>query len=551
MKKKPIQSIALVFFALLSACDTSYFEEKEIEDLDLNLKIKLPIGSVTYTMSELLRELEIDDFEEDANNNLFFVHRDTLSKENETIIDTSIPEIAVSQSMQINEVDFPADISFPYPAPSIGFEPTVSDTLVHPLEIDQKLTAANFDGGKVTLEFSGSGDFTADITVKIPSLINKTNNATYSSTLNFPLDDEILINLEDYNADFTHDGVTNEATTNRFVVQLTTTFAYAFGDQIRESDRISCTTTLSNPSTEVVFGDFEQKNFALDTQTIDLDFFENLSQGNLHLANPTLKLKTTSDLGFPIGIDLSTVVAKNGSTSQTLSYEGEGTPKQANLWIVQGVAAYQGAAQISESTLDTDNSNIDALLNLKPTEIEFKLEGRLNPENQTPNENFYVQNSGDLNVALEVKIPLQLSLEDLVFEETFEDLDTGEIDQINGLKIFLNIENGLPISGEFEIECFDANAQEISLSDQGPFNFGAATVDLDGNSSGANATTIELNLSESDMDQLKNVDKIHTKITLNTPSNTQPVNLIGTNSIVASLYSTININTNELQNNEN
>ena len=89
---------------------------------------------------------------------------------------------------------------------------------------------------------------------------------------------------------------------------------------IAVTDKISVAAKMTNTTAQVVYGDFKQTIFGVNSETILFDFFNDFADGKITFNNPIMTLTASSKYGFPIGIDLSAIEAQNGAVTKKLTY---------------------------------------------------------------------------------------------------------------------------------------------------------------------------------------------------------------------------------------
>lgn len=546
------KKLLLLCTILISSCGISYFDN-EIE-LKWDGDVKMPIGSINYTLSDLFQELDVNDINENSEGNLSLKYIESISGDENTTFNVVIEDL--STSLEIKSPLTPAifdaaGVSSPHiielaeiapgvPNPLIRTE-KLSEQEVYKFELSRDLEGASFNGGELTLNIVSTFSVDINMTIEIPSLTTKSVNATTYQTTQIIKDTEtqLKIPLENYNIDFTHNGINFEQATNNIVINFIAEFDFKLGDTVKDNDKISLSANLTGAKTEVIYGDFKQESFSFSSESLFIDFFDNFGQGNVRFANPKMKISASNGYGFPVGVNLSKIKAKNNTSSLNLRYDGD--QNQEDIMIFDGIKTYSSTAdsQITERIIDNTNSNFSDLLSLKPKEIELNIIGNANPINSIPNSNFYAPINNGFQAKIEIDVPLKVKFENIILTKSIEFNNGEDIEDIENFILVLNTENGIPLSGRLEV-IFLNNNLELNVS-KSFVTFDAADIDSNGKSEGYKSTSTEITFSENDLEKIKTATTIDLKCTLNSPDDKNEVTLLGPNDLVVKLATKANI----------
>lgn len=527
---------------LFSSCDISYLD-KEIEDPTLEGSIKMPIGFINYSLSEVFDKLGSDGLSPTSTEEFSFNYTKTITGENNIAFNVEVAGFTADGTIT-NPIDDATLATFgevsPYtitpeilpgvPNPVIDIF-TLQSQVIYDLDLSQEITDIAFKGGNLDIiSTTGLNNQTkTTITVTIPSLKKKSDGSVYEGTweINNNIVETISIPLNDYNADLTDDGTGTGNTINKMVVNVEASITYAAGDIIRTEDTIDYEVQFSDISYDVIEGDFKQEPFSLSSQTIDLgEFSDNFSDGNVTFDNTQMTINISNDYGFPIGIDLSSVEAIGTNSPVNLTYTPADPSWPNNIIIIDGVPNFGADAVVSNITLDNDNSNIGSLLESKPTSIKFDLSGISNPiDDGITNTNFYASSNNGFEAEVSIgfdKVNLNKEI-DFNRDEDFEELQK--------IKIVTSVENKIPLTGDLILE-FKNSADEIIHTES--FNaFNAANIDpSSGESDGvAVLSNFEINLDKNEINSLINTEKINIKVTLQLPNGESSVTVKGSDEL--------------------
>ena len=526
---------------LFSSCDISYLD-KEIEDPTLEGSIKIPIGFINYTLSEVFDKLGSDGLSPTSVEDFSFNYTQTFTGENNAAFNVEVDDFTTAGNIE-NPID-DADLSVigessPYTIaqeispgiinPLIGTYNEVSQ-IIYDLNLSQEITDIAFAGGILNINFNSTVNNTnIAVTIEIPSLTKKSDGSEYTGSANITGKNEetISIDLNDYNADLTNDGTGTGNTNNKMVLNVNASLTYAAGDIIDTNDVISFGATFSSISYDVIEGDFKQEPFNISSETIDLsDFFDNFNEGNITFDNTKMTINISNDYGFPIGIDLSSVEAISTNSSVNLNYTGT-DPSLPNTIIIDGVPNFGDDEVVSNITLDNDNSNIGSLLESNPTSIVFNLSAISNPiDDGIINENFYASSNNGFEAELLIDFDSVNLNKEIVFNPD-EDLEN-----FKNIKIVTSVENKIPLTGNLLLEFKNSANQIIHTESLNAFN--SANLDpSSGQSDGvAVLSNFEINLNENEINSISNTEKINIKVTLQLPDGESSVMIKGSDELI-------------------
>ena len=536
MKKKKLY-LTLLFIGLIISCDVSYLD-KEIDDISWNGSVKIPAGFINYNLSEIFEDLGSSDLEPTSTEEFSFNYTETFSGENNDTFNVDIDDTSIESSIESPiTADDLATIgeNFPYTItqeiapgitnPLIGTY-SISDQKTHDLNLTQELTGVEFNSGTMLIAFKSTVDANMEIIVTIPSFTKKSDQSIYTETISISgrSNENILLDLSAYNADLTNDGTGTGKTTNIIFINLDASLTFAVGNNTDANDAISYEALIENIGYDVTYGDFKQESFNISSNTIDLgDFFDNFSGGDVAFDNVEMAINVTNDYGFPISMNLSSVKAVNANSSINLNYTG--STSLPNTIIIEGVENFGDDEKETNTLLNNANSNITALLESKPTSIEFDISGKANPiDDGNPNNNFFAAVNNGFNAEVSINFD-KVSLEKEIEFSGGEDLNDFEY-----IKLLVNVENKTPLTGDILLEFKNSNGQVIHTESINAFQ--AANVNTSGESDGVGILSdFEIEIDQNEINQIVDTDKINVRVTLALPTGRNSVMIKGSDAI--------------------
>lgn len=249
----------------------------------------------------------------------------------------------------------------------------------------------------------------------------------------------------------------------------------------------------------------------------NLSILQNLSAG-LYLADPRIKLYSTSNIGLPVEIEADLIgIGKNGNF--------------VNMELAP--FNFSGAPNIGTYVTDTfyinkNTSNIDNFIAAVPNEIIYSGSIIMNPAGETSTDNFITQD-GELIVGMEIDLPLELKTKNLTIEQTLYDIDFGvdknDVDFVEELSIGFRIENGFPLEADLYFYFLDSTGTLIDSTNIELFD--PAQVDASGKVIAPAKSDRFFNFTKGDIQNILKSDDIKIKVVLNTSNNgTQVVKLL-------------------------
>ncbi|MDE5639165.1 MAG: hypothetical protein K2I47_05150, partial [Odoribacter sp.] len=205
---------------------------------------------------------------------------------------------------------------------------------------------------------------------------------------------------------------------------------------------------------------------------MDVEFWDNFD-GSFNFANPKVDLTVRNQgLGVPVQMDMDFVAYGENGKSVLLTPKNNYKPEFEG-WIPDG------GEVVETQSYDTTNSNIAELLSLPPKEkITYGGKIIVSPDSTHSS---VILNTGSASVDAYVEIPLYLSVKNLLFRDTIDDINISDADKIKEAQIIVRANNQIPLglgSGHLylldkEKNCIDSVKIERFLD--------APEIDADGN----------------------------------------------------------------------
>ena len=537
MKKIKFTDIVFIVILLpaIQACDLSYLD-KDIEDFDTEASFAIPVGNITYTVDELLNEIDAEIVEIKENNEgiVSFVYLDTLAS------------VTAVNAIEIPDQRFPSQDYNPgidIPSPGSFINETLILDQIPPFIFslsgsnDEEFNEIVFSGGNLQLTVQSTfTDVDIDLTLTLNSLKSKTDDTSYEVTtsINGATSEIIDIDLTDFWADLTDDG-NGGSTTNTLLLTVSGSIDLEVGDTITPEQKLSFSLGMTNLQFEAIYGDLKNQTINSESLTIDFDVFEGFGTGTLLFADPTLRLIVDNSFGFPLGIDFGNIAASNASETKFLMGAITDTPQ-----IINGpTLAQEGQTVRDFITIENTNSNIVDLLALKPSQFTVDISATSNP-NGGSNQNFSL-NTSALSAYVEVNMPLDVVFENIEFEQELDNFNGADFEYLGETTLNIHTINTIPLGGTLEMVFYNDNS--IVHTTTKLVVFAAAPVDTNGISTGVTENTASFDIKG---DDIKTATRAVLKLKLNTTnaSSNSPVKLLAANTLDISFPTDVSIDSN-------
>ncbi len=517
MRLKKIRHFILILglATLFNACNLEYFDNAEFQDFVWDPTLAVPVGEISYTVSDLFEELN------DPNA--------AISTNTENVVSLLYVEELSAQDasafLAVRDQGFAGQLNSGIDSPNspVATNINVNETFAYDLSLNagEEFDSIFFSGGNFELALNSGIQSEVSFTLTFQSLkdINTdaplvVNGVLSPASPSFNFDSP----LSTYKGVFTDDGL-GGLTTNKVLVDLEYNIAIEVGDNLTANDGLDFNMSFTNPVFNQIFGFVGREQLDINSQSIDLDFFNSFGDGAIRFADPKFTFSFDNSFGFPIGIDFRNVAATN-SDGEVLNLTG---PVTESVQVIGAPLPVQiGQSVKTDIVLEVANSNIDALVSHKPTRMTFDVVAEPNPITGPVQGNFLDANSF-LDVDIEVEIPLHIGIESLTAEESMN-FDNGEdLDQVKSVMLRLIIDNNIPMGGNVEMVFRNGTGPVYTITDRALFS--GAAVGGDGRTTEVTQTITDVVLDEAAVRAIQNATTILVRATLSTTGATSGENV--------------------------
>ncbi|WP_068472454.1 hypothetical protein [Saccharicrinis aurantiacus] len=492
MKRQLISKVLAIcaILTVYSSCNLDDFDLEKMADPSFNLGLKAPIASGSYTMGQIIDNIDDPD-------SLIIVDNEGLFRI--SYVDDNIFTFHAFELVNIPSILTPNDFEIGIndlvgtSLPDGGVYITIKDAEPFIEEKEHTVDVGN-EGNDEDIFLSemiiGSSDFIVKLTTSINSPMSAVitldncykNGVPVTCTLT-DSEPTKTISLAGSTIDFTQSNKENLLLYSTSVRLEDNDNAY-----IESTDWVNINLTLTDIHPEYIEGDFGQKTIDIDPEVLDFtsEIFESLG-GNIILENPIFKLNISNSIGVPSAVDFQLSADTKDETSVLLN------PSNINIEIPSEV----GENTTVENIIDRTNSDIIEFVSSLPVDsikyfgdIEMNKEGRVNTN--------FVTDESMISIDLEMDLPLEITVESMGIQDTIP-MDALDMEvSLDNTSLWINANNSIPLTISSEIIFIDTDnkalSRRIKLTD-----FAAAKADKNGNTIEAVNSEIQIELSADDM----------------------------------------------------
>ncbi|MEM7298259.1 MAG: hypothetical protein AAF391_08340 [Bacteroidota bacterium] len=487
MLKTCFRWIIVLSVIFIGGCDFSSIELDKVKGPTLNNSFAFNIGNIKYTVSELVEDLEDERLEVVEGDDLLltFVYLDTT-------VFSDIDEFVILDDIRNVERYSPFDISIPAQTTETEIVlPTREFSFTFDPEGGEAIDSTFFKEG--TLEYTLTSDFNAQIDYTF-TLRDVQDRDNIPVTFNSVLPQGQTNNSESIPLVGLKNVSRRIGGSNIFNVDLDLTFTIPAGTPINAGDEISVELIFDDPRFYSVFGDFGMDPVDVQEDSIEIDVFEEFNNGGLFLGSPSITMEFENKFGVELGVDLNGVKSVDSDNSEIAL---TGDVVNSSQFVDAPNSTILGQSVISFLTIDTNNSNIDDLLNSTPDRLVFSVIANPNPAG-SDNEINYLFDSSFLEIRSSMEIPLDLRMDG--FSKDFDiSISGSDLEDADSLIINARVVNEIPFNGTLNLSFRNDDGNEIYvLNDIAIIE--SPSIGSDGRTIGAQESISPIRLNEEGID---------------------------------------------------
>lgn len=209
-------------------------------------------------------------------------------------------------------------------------------------------------------------------------------------------------------------------------------------------------------------GWFDQFVLDFETDTIELDLFQNWKSGAVYLDDPKAMFSFNNSIGIPFSASLATFDASVDGSGATVIPIDYSNALGDSFAIEYPTSDDVEGAINSIFTLDRDNSNLQNVIKVSPKEVRYDL-NLVAHHAYDLSEAGFISDTSRLVVSTAVELPFTGRIQNVLVVDTLE-LSTkfiGELDDVLAATIEVRTENSLPLEVDLQAYFLDANGAII------------------------------------------------------------------------------------------
>lgn len=470
--------LAILFLGSVIASCSLIDQSDKIIGPDWEPSFAVPVLNTEFSMSDVLTKLDSNSFvQTDAEGLLSIVYENQFSTTSAGPL-FDLPDVLVPMFDTTQQVGFPIE----------------------------GITALGIKQGILNYSFESVDIGTHELVVQIPEASQ--NGVLYEKIVSFNAPGSFAgsLDLSGYDLDLAVGKMTFKY------------FARTTGTKERKQ-LPSFFFEISDLEYDQVNGYTGTKAIELGADSMDLDLFADMGNGEFRFNDPQISLRIDNSYGVPIEVKANDFSIKTETGTISLDHTGLANGIILNYPDLSAV----GTSASTIIDINRENSNLPDLLAAKPVGLVYDLGATLHPEGDSTENGFVLDDSG-FDLGLTIEIPLDLQVNDLSFEQDLG-IEMEQVDQVESAVLTLITDNGFPL--ELVLQAYFLDAQGVvqdSLFDGPSQLLSAASVDQNGRVSESAPLTMDIELSAQRWYYLQNSAEIRVKAKIaSTQDGTVPV----------------------------
>ena len=276
------------------------------------------------------------------------------------------------------------------------------------------------------------------------------------------------------------------------------------------------------------FGDYEI-DLGGDIVDIDLQIFEDFDSG-LILDDPQFIIRVFNSVGVGASINAGLNAFSPNLDNAIFSFNE----------IIESPSTIGGVIEQSW-VYDKNNSTIENIIALPPQQIEYFGSANLNGSS-SGNLNFITSDS-KMTLGVEVDFPMSLNIANISLKDTIVINEIENVNNIESLSLFMNIDNGFPLDTKLDILLRDS-VSNVTFDTLEIANFSSGITDDNGYLIESYFSKNQFNLNNNQIENLSRSNQLVLDVTLNTEEN-KSIKLYSDYEFLVSIGMLINLNLDE------
>lgn len=430
-------------------CEFNSLEFDKVQNPTIDNTFAFNIGSITYTVSELVDDLEDETLEvvEGSDFSMAFIYRDT-SVFSDISSFVAIGEITNTESYSPFDADVPSS-----GAAAVINVPTRNFEFEFNPDGGEQIDSTFFKGG--TLQYTLTSDF--DVQIDYVFTLNDIQNLDSEPVVfNRTLAAGSASDFQSRSLDGLKNVSRRVGSSNIFNVSLDLTFHIPAGKSISAADEMTIKLEFIDSEFSAIFGDFGMDPVEVQKDSILISAFDDFNEGGLTFNEPSITMDFVNTFGVELGIELAGVVAVDADNSTTTL---SGSVVDNRQFVEAPNETQLGQAVSSSFSIDKTNSNIDDLLNTTPNKIVFDVTAIPNVAG-SDNLNNFLFDSSYVEIMSTIEIPLDFRMDG--FSKEFDlSISGSDLEDADSLKINVEVVNEIPFDGILDLAFKDDDGNTL------------------------------------------------------------------------------------------
>lgn len=446
-------SLSVIACFVLFSCVKQKVELDKLESEEIDPSFALPLGEATINLGRVESHFVDDHFEYNASTGLL-----------EYVFPKRLFELYPIDILKFPNPNASASATMPPgtqsafnaggPGNTVSF--SGSQTVTFNAPNGELMDSIIFR--QATLDVNVSSDFphNTSIDVVIPGLtlngavFNQTINLNYGGTV--PIVNNVQFDISGYSFDLTDGGVTDNTADFSFNIQMTSS-----GIPVLGTEQIDFTVDFLMDTIERAYGYFGSYTNILSEDTLEIDFFENLSGGSIHVEDPRIELAVYNTTGVSVHSDFNAVYAPDNSVNINL-----GGPGLTTIPLIVGAATINDTG-ITNHLINNGNTSptLSAIIDEGPGEMIYDASSETNPSGVTQN---FITYQSKVWCDSRLVMPLYGWGNNFEFRDTTKsdiskalDVDSATIENLKTATLRVIADNGLPVEASIQLYFVDSN----------------------------------------------------------------------------------------------
>ncbi len=432
----------MLLFGLLTLAACNKFDD--LEPVNYSAEFAIPLFQTTTSFEELLENFDEDTYVTIAEDNLI-----TLNYKGDITARTSDDLFSVID--QEGNLPFPIlDTVFALPF-----------NIPNSIDLDYGILKS----GKLQWWYESQHDEPITVTVELPNASFEGESFSHTYTHSNGVNGSFfgpIFDLSEYRLEPINDSLYVRYQAYRINTQVNDTLTNFF---MRFED-------FRSSYVEGYLGD---DIYELDRDTIEIEFFDNWTQGDVYFADPKILMTVENSFGFPVRgkANIMDVITVDGDVLELES------PFVDSIDMAYPSLSEVGEVKYTYFSFTPENSNIDIILGSNPIAVDYEMDALPNPDLDTSIRGF-MTDSSFFKVQVEVELPIYGTARGFEAFETF-DVDFSAYDEADEIEFKLIGDNGVPLEVGAQVLFLDDNGGVLdSLFTPSEIILEAAPVDSEG-----------------------------------------------------------------------